>query len=83
MKVKAVLKNSVKSYVAEMAGSSLCRCSLPPPPPPSAAKAFLQEDLIEDCVRDQGLLLQTMPTHGELLFRRDAFLEPIGHRWRV
>jgi hypothetical protein len=29
------------------------------------------------------LLLQTMPTHGELLFRRDAFLEPIGHRWRV
>jgi hypothetical protein len=44
---------------------------------------LLQEDLIEDCLRDQGLLVQTMPANGELLFRRDAFLGPMGLRWRV
>ena len=46
-------------------------------------KHLLQEDLIEDCLRDQGLLVQTMPANQELLFRRDAFLGPMGHRWRV
>jgi hypothetical protein len=30
-------------------------------------------DLIEDCLRDQGLLVLTMPVNQELLFRRDAF----------
>jgi hypothetical protein len=39
---------------------------------------LLQEDLIEDCLRDQGLLPQTMPANQELLFRRDAFLGPMG-----
>ena len=41
-------------------------------------KHLLQEDLIEDCLRDQGLLVQTMPANQELLFRRDAFLGPMG-----
>jgi hypothetical protein len=45
--------------------------------------AFLQEDLIEDCRRDQGLLLQIMPANQELLFRRYAFLGPMGRGWRV
>jgi hypothetical protein len=40
-------------------------------------KHLLQEDLIEDCLRDQGLLAQT--ANQELLFRSDAFLGPIGH----
>jgi hypothetical protein len=44
---------------------------------------LLQEDLVEDCLRDQGLLVQTMPANQELLFRRDAFLGPMGRRWRV
>jgi hypothetical protein len=45
---------------------------------------LLKEDLIEDCLRDQGLLMQTMPANWELLFRRDAFfLRPMGHGWRV
>lgn len=48
-----------------------------------AQKHLLQENLIEDCLRDQGLLMQTMPANQELLFRRDAFLEPMSHRWRV
>ena len=43
-------------------------------------KHLLQEDLIEDCLRDQGLLVQTMPANQELLFRRDAFLGPMGAR---
>jgi hypothetical protein len=41
-------------------------------------KYLLQEDIIEDCLRDQGLLVQTMPASQELLFRRDAFLGPMG-----
>jgi hypothetical protein len=46
--------------------------------------AFLQEDLIEDCLeREQGLLVQIMPANQELLFRTDTFLEPMGPRWRV
>jgi hypothetical protein len=40
-------------------------------------KHFLPEDLIEDCLRDQGLVVQTMPADQELLFRRDAFLGPM------
>lgn len=32
---------------------------------------------IEDCLRDQGLLVQTMAANQELLFRRDAFLGPM------
>ena len=39
-----------------------------------AQKHLLQENLIEDCLRVQGLLMQTMPANQELLFRRDAFL---------
>jgi hypothetical protein len=45
-------------------------------------KHLLQEDLIEDCLRDQGLLAQTTPPCPELLFRRDGFLGPIGCGWR-
>jgi hypothetical protein len=41
-------------------------------------KHLLQEDLIEDCLRVQGLLVQTMPVSQELLFRRDVFLGPMG-----
>ena len=44
---------------------------------------LLQEDQTEDCLRDQGLVKQAMPANWELLFRRDAFLGPMGHRWRV
>ena len=41
--------------------------------------AFLQEDLIEDCLeREQGLLVQIMPANQELLFRIDTFLGPMG-----
>ena len=43
-------------------------------------KHLLQEDLIEDCLREQGLLVQTMPANQELLFRRDAFLGPMRAR---
>ena len=46
-------------------------------------KHLLQEDLIEDCLRDQGLLAQTMPDNWEMLYRRDAFLKPMGHRSKV
>lgn len=31
-------------------------------------KHLLQEDLVEDFLRNQGLLVQTMPANGELLF---------------
>ena len=44
---------------------------------------LLQEDLIEDFLRDQGLLTQTMPANWDLLFRRDAFWGPMGHKWKV
>ena len=39
---------------------------------------LLQEDLIEDCLRDQGLLMQTMQANRELLFRRDTFWGSVG-----
>ena len=29
-------------------------------------------------MREQGLLMQTMPANWELLFRKDAFLGPMG-----
>ena len=41
-------------------------------------KHLLQEDLIEDCLGDQGLLMQIMPVNWDLLFRRDALLRPMG-----
>lgn len=44
---------------------------------------LLLEDLIEDCQRDQGLLVQTMPANRELLFRRDAFFILTGHTRRL
>jgi hypothetical protein len=44
---------------------------------------LLLKVVIEDCLRDQGLLAQTVPANWEMLFRRDAFLGPVGHRWRV
>ena len=40
---------------------------------------LLQEDLIEDYLRNQGLLMRTIPPNQELLFRKDAFLGQIGH----
>jgi hypothetical protein len=46
-------------------------------------RQLLQEDLIEDCLRDQGLLTQIMPANQELLFGRDAFLGPMGQGWKV
>ena len=42
-----------------------------------------EEDLIEDCLRDQGLLVQTMPANWELLCRRDACLGPMWLRRKV
>ena len=39
---------------------------------------LLQEDLIENYLRNQGLLMQTIPPNQELLFRKDAFLGPMG-----
>ena len=51
--------------------------------PVQLKKHLMQEDLIEHCLRDQGLLVQRMPANWELLFRRDAFLGPMGHGWRV
>jgi hypothetical protein len=41
-------------------------------------KHLLKEDLIEDCLREQGLLVQIMPANQELLFRRDTFLGSMG-----
>ena len=40
-------------------------------------KHLLQEDLI-DCLREHGLLVQAMPVTQELLFKRGAFLGPMG-----
>ena len=48
----------------------------------AAAKASLA-GLIEDCLRDQGLLIETMPVNRELLYRKDTFLGLMGHWWRV
>ena len=49
------------------------------------APAFLQEDLIEDCLREQGLMVQKkkkkkkkQPDNQELLLSVDTFLEPMG-----
>ena len=69
----------VLGSIAGRAGPPLCKHWGPVQP----QKHLLQEDLIEDCLRDQGLLVQTMPANWELLFRRDAFLGPMGHGWRV
>ena len=41
------------------------------------------EDLIEDCLKDQALLAQTIPANWELLFRRDAFMRPVGYQGEV
>ena len=41
-------------------------------------KHLLQEDLIEDCLGEQGLLVQVMSANQELLFKRDTFLGPMG-----
>jgi hypothetical protein len=46
-------------------------------------KHFLQEDLIADYLREQGLLVQTTPDKWELLFRRDAFLGPMRLWWSL
>ena len=43
-------------------------------------KAPPAEDLIEDCLRDQGLLKETMLANQELLFRRDPFWGTNGAR---
>jgi hypothetical protein len=51
--------------------------------PAQIQKHLLQEELTEDCLRDQGMQLQTMPANRELLFRRDLFLGPMGKGWRV
>jgi hypothetical protein len=40
-------------------------------------KHLLQEDLIRDCLRDLGSLVEIIPVNQELLFRRDAFLGPM------
>ena len=41
-------------------------------------KHLLQEDLIEDCLKEHGLLVQAMPAKQELLCRRGAFLGRMG-----
>ena len=33
---------------------------------------------MEDCLREQEFLVKIIPANQELLFRRDAFLEPMG-----
>jgi hypothetical protein len=44
---------------------------------------LLQEEQIENCLRDHRLPIQTMPAKLELLFRSNAFLRAMGHGWRV
>lgn len=50
---------------------------------PNRQRFFLEEDLIEDFWRNEGLLVQTMPAKQELLLRRNDSLWPMGHGWRV
>jgi hypothetical protein len=45
-------------------------------------KHLLQEDQIEDCLREQGLLVQAVPARQELLFRTDTW-DQWGLGWRV
>jgi hypothetical protein len=71
--------NLISILVAGTAGPPLCK----PIGAMQPQKHLQEENLIEDCLRDQGLLVQTMPDNQELLFQRDAFLGPMGHRWRV
>ena len=47
------------------------------------APVFLQEDLIKDCLREQGLLAQIMPANWDLLFSIDALLKPMRAWVRV
>ena len=49
----------------------------------TATKASPIGEPIEDCLRGQGLSIQTLPVNWDLLFRRDAFLGPMGHGWRI
>ena len=42
----------------------------------------MQEDQIEDCLREQGLLVQAVPARQELLFRTDIW-DQWGLGWRV
>jgi len=45
---------------------------------------LLQEDLIENCLRKEGLLMQTMLANQVLLFRITvSFSGPMGLVWRV
>ena len=44
---------------------------------------LLQENHIEVCLRDQWLLMQTMPANQEPVFRRAAFLRAVEQWWRV
>ena len=41
------------------------------------------EDLIEDCLREQGLLVQIMLANQQLLFRIKLSLDQWGCGWRV
>ena len=58
----------------------LCK---PQPGVAQLQRHLLQEDLIEDCLRDQESLTLTVPVKWELLFRIDAFLGPMGCGWMV
>jgi len=46
-------------------------------------KHLLLKDLIEDWLIDQGLLTQTVPANRKLLYRSDAFLEPMVCGWKA
>ena len=46
----------------------------------SVTPAFLQENLIDDCLGEQGFLGKIMPGNQELLFRIDTFFGPKGAR---
>ena len=55
-----ILEKSID--VAGMVGPPLCKCWGATQP----KNHLLQQDLIENCLRGQGLLLQTMPGNWEL-----------------
>jgi hypothetical protein len=70
---------SISDVVGEMAVATSTLMLWPVQP----QRHLLWENLIEDCLRGQGLLMQTMPANQERLFRRDTFLGPMGFGWRV
>ena len=46
-------------------------------------KELHQDNLIEDCLREQVLLSLPMSANQKLLYGRNAFLGTLGHKWRL